>query len=1289
MKKTNILLFFLLFVSYSVLAASHYIRVGATSGTNTGASWANAWTNFSSVTWTRGDTYYVAGGTYNESIIIAKALSGTQWIRVVKANLSDNSGDAGWDNSYTNLVSITKPLFIDDGYIEFNGITGSNTNGHGFKIAVTNFNGAIITLESSTSNYKILNTELEGSGFSASSNALDGLVWNNAVTAQKGLLFSSNWVHNVTRNGVTLGGVVGTSWEDYGMNFQNNVISETGGCLDPDIHGQGLQISYATEDKYLNISGSLFKNIIGSAMIGYLGGAGSIHSESRIYNNIFIITDNNTYRVLSPGVIWSHDAANACSNIFIWNNSFYGIGNSTNTGTISRIALTTVGATGNQLYNNIFESGYFSAANEGVVSSNNAYYGNSGSGIPSGTPGQIDGSSTTFTSPTTGNLTLISNGYARNGGLDLSAYFTTDFTGTTRTVPWDIGAYESVSTIYYVRTDGNNSNAGTSNTSGGAWRTIAKAATSLSAGDIVYVQSGNYDETVTITSSGISGAPVTFSGVGLPRTEKFNIAREWVIVEGFDLTTSSTFYGQIHTTNNNVTIRRNTFRDTTNGIGAGIMSAKDFGGVRPTPEWWVTNLTISENIFTNLINFGLQLCCNNSLISSNRFDHLPHDAIVIWGSTNRIVGNVVTNFYDFGGNHIDFIQTWKAATGDHSKSNLIERNLIINSDAQGCNLEDGGSTNEFGGWIFRNNIFSNLKYSANSGIPSNVWINNTFYKAPNTNSGTLTTALVLFNQSGFHSSGTVISNNIFAQCGYNSNSPGFYAMPSTNIGISTGNNFATGWAPSWPTISGFTESNGINGGNPHFYSSPENLQILSSSPAVNHADTGIGFTDDYIGRTRVSPWDIGAYEYQGTVLEVGVGKAYSTISSALAAAGTNDVINVYDGVYTENSTVSDDGVVIQSASGNTPSIVGRIIIGANNVTVRNMSIGNWTNANAGGVHSYGYSGLTVENCTITNATNSASGIYTRNGGNILIRSNLIAGCATGVNINSATGTSYTDGVRVLSNIICSNTFDGLDIHGKYITISSNQIFRNFDTNWLSTHPDGIQLIDSTIDSQRGCQNVQILNNTIYSHPQNIFTGYWVTNLLIANNILYQETGTVSGINLDTITTKQIGLFSGSNILIANNTLIRAVNSGIYCSYDASQATGGVTVKNNIITGVVSNGIALYFVNSSDIAAIDYNLYYGNSYDARIAASYYNTVGDFASATAYEDHGINGNPLLNNFIPQAGSPVINSGTDLSAYFTTDFTGTTRIVPWNIGAYETFNGNRINAINVNVGRLIINP
>ncbi|MBP7148535.1 MAG: hypothetical protein KBD01_13410 [Acidobacteria bacterium] len=56
-------------------------------------------------------------------------------------------------------------------------------------------------------------------------------------------------------------------------------------------------------------------------------------------------------------------------------------------------------------------------------------------------------------------------------------------------------ALPALATDYYVRTDGNDSNAGTSNSSAGAWRTVKKCVSTVTAGNRCLIQPGTYLET--------------------------------------------------------------------------------------------------------------------------------------------------------------------------------------------------------------------------------------------------------------------------------------------------------------------------------------------------------------------------------------------------------------------------------------------------------------------------------------------------------------------------------------------------------------------------------------------------------------------------------------------------------------------------------------------------------------------------------------------------------------------------------------------------------------------------
>src|SRR5687767_15613261 len=67
-------------------------------------------------------------------------------------------------------------------------------------------------------------------------------------------------------------------------------------------------------------------------------------------------------------------------------------------------------------------------------------------------------------------------------------------------------ALSAVGSVYYVSTNGNDSNAGTSSA---PFKTFAKATSMLSAGNTLYIQPGTYNEPLKIFNSGAEGAWIT------------------------------------------------------------------------------------------------------------------------------------------------------------------------------------------------------------------------------------------------------------------------------------------------------------------------------------------------------------------------------------------------------------------------------------------------------------------------------------------------------------------------------------------------------------------------------------------------------------------------------------------------------------------------------------------------------------------------------------------------------------------------------------------------------------
>lgn len=125
----------LLFVN-AAQAATYYVRDGGDGSTPT-TSWAGAYDQITSAeaAASRGDTIYVADGTYN-GVTFNVAASGTSRITVKKATTSDHGTETGWLSTYGDGVASCGTLSVTTAYYTIDGQTGGGPGswdtGHGF-----------------------------------------------------------------------------------------------------------------------------------------------------------------------------------------------------------------------------------------------------------------------------------------------------------------------------------------------------------------------------------------------------------------------------------------------------------------------------------------------------------------------------------------------------------------------------------------------------------------------------------------------------------------------------------------------------------------------------------------------------------------------------------------------------------------------------------------------------------------------------------------------------------------------------------------------------------------------------------------------------------------------------------------------------------------------------------------------------------------------------------------------------------------------------------------------------
>lgn len=137
--KIILYLAFMLFVASTAEAANHFIRDGGTASiTGTGScnsggsgSWAtaNACDNLPA-TLVRGDTYYIADGSYG-SRTFSTAVSGTTLITIKKATVASHGTETGWSDAYGDGQAIFTGWSFGSstGYYLFDGQSAATTYG--------------------------------------------------------------------------------------------------------------------------------------------------------------------------------------------------------------------------------------------------------------------------------------------------------------------------------------------------------------------------------------------------------------------------------------------------------------------------------------------------------------------------------------------------------------------------------------------------------------------------------------------------------------------------------------------------------------------------------------------------------------------------------------------------------------------------------------------------------------------------------------------------------------------------------------------------------------------------------------------------------------------------------------------------------------------------------------------------------------------------------------------------------------------------------------------------------
>lgn len=221
--------------------------------------------------------------------------------------------------------------------------------------------------------------------------------------------------------------------------------------------------------------------------------------------------------------------------------------------------------------------------------------------------------------------------------------------------------------VYYIAPTGNDANAGTV---AAPWATLAKAAATMTAGDLLYIRAGTYTLTATIApKSGSAGRPITYAGYpgeratidgGTGTIMSFS-GRSYLTLDGLRFTTAATKVGA-------------SMFDLTSSRSVSFLNCEFFG---MPPE----NPASNENssVIRCMRSSGFSWDCT---FRNNYFHDNLSPAIRTYTTNGWIIENNT------------FVRCLEAIGGKDAPNNmLVRRNLIVGGDKAFYFSGQGGSNN--------------------------------------------------------------------------------------------------------------------------------------------------------------------------------------------------------------------------------------------------------------------------------------------------------------------------------------------------------------------------------------------------------------------------------------------------------------------------------------------------------------------------------------------------------------------------------------------------------------------
>jgi hypothetical protein len=308
-------------------ASNHYILPSPGAGSISGADWSNACSGFTGncapSSMVRGDTYYVAGGSYPGGYTFNQADSGTSIISILGATAANSSSVAGWKASYdvsTNQAVFGATLHFMTDYWLFDGTVGPNlsynSTDYGFSFGSNLSRGVVIGTAG-----------IGGSCGSATHDITMSHFYGKATSADTEKLFEEGNTYGGVLTNITFSHFLLDGWQGLFMTKSGECSSTpyTGWLVEYGVMLNGFSSS-ANHGEWINpnerpldgvvIRYNVFRGYSGNAgMTGTIVANNSDNTNARIYGNVF-----DGLRV-GNGVITGTSSGNL-RNALVYNNTF-------------------------------------------------------------------------------------------------------------------------------------------------------------------------------------------------------------------------------------------------------------------------------------------------------------------------------------------------------------------------------------------------------------------------------------------------------------------------------------------------------------------------------------------------------------------------------------------------------------------------------------------------------------------------------------------------------------------------------------------------------------------------------------------------------------------------------------------------------------------------------------------------------------------------------------------------------------------------------------------------------